>query len=50
MGFLKFHDIFRNGYTLGFCTVYDLKAGRFVMRGDERYNYHCGEGDAILMV
>jgi hypothetical protein len=39
IGFVKFTDIFQSKYTLGFCAKFDRKGGRFVLEGEEGYNY-----------
>jgi hypothetical protein len=39
IGFVKFTDIFRSKYTLGFCAKFDRKGGRFVLEGESGYNY-----------
>jgi len=36
-------DIFDKRYILGFCAMYDFVSGRFVLQGDDRYNYNRAE-------
>jgi hypothetical protein len=39
VGFVRYADIFGNHYISGFGLVFDPIGGRFVRRGDEKYNY-----------
>jgi hypothetical protein len=39
VGFVRYEDIFGGHYITGFTHVFDPISGRFVRRGDERYNY-----------
>lgn len=39
LGYVRYRDIFNVCYLLGFCAVYDFVGARFVLMGDERYNY-----------
>jgi hypothetical protein len=43
IGFVKFTDIFLSKYTLGFCAKFDRKGGRYVLEGQEGYNYQTKE-------
>jgi len=38
-GYVRYMDFFNKRYILGFCAMYDLHSGRFVLMGDDRYNY-----------
>jgi hypothetical protein len=38
-GYIRFVDIFEHRYIFGFCAMYDFRDHRFILRGDERYNY-----------
>jgi TIR domain-containing protein len=38
-GYVRYMDMFDKRYILGFCTMYDFRSGRFVLMGDDRYNY-----------
>lgn len=40
LGYLRYGDIFGRRYIVGYCAVFDFVGQRFVLRGDERYNYH----------
>jgi hypothetical protein len=39
LGYVRYLDIFGNRYITGFCAIFDPIRGRFILRGDERYNY-----------
>jgi hypothetical protein len=39
-GYVRYTDIFNKRYILGFCAMYDVVSGRFVLMGDDRYNYN----------
>jgi len=39
IGYIRYADIFADRYITGFCAVFDPIGMRFVLRGDERYNY-----------
>jgi hypothetical protein len=39
IGWVRYSDIFHNIYITGFCSVFDPLGNRFVLIGDERYNY-----------
>ena len=39
-GYVRYIDIFNKRYILGFCAMYDFLSGRFVLMGDDRYNYN----------
>jgi hypothetical protein len=39
-GYVRYMDIFNKRYILGFCAMYDVVSGRFVLMGDDRYNYN----------
>jgi hypothetical protein len=38
-GYVRYMDLFIKRYILGFCAMYDFHTGRFVLMGDDRYNY-----------
>jgi hypothetical protein len=39
IGFMRYTDIFKGKHLLGFCGKYHPPSERFVIEGDERYNY-----------
>jgi hypothetical protein len=39
IGWVRYRDIFANTYITGFCSVRDPLANRFVLSGDQQYNY-----------
>jgi len=39
LGYVRYRDIFGAQYVVGFCGIYDIVGRRFVLRGDENYNY-----------
>jgi hypothetical protein len=39
LGWIRYADIFGNRYITGFCSQLDPLANRFVLIGDEKYNY-----------
>ena len=39
LGYVRFRDILGNNYITGFCALYDFIGERFVLMGDEQYNY-----------
>jgi hypothetical protein len=39
IGFVRYSDVFGNHYRTGFCFVFDHSDDRFVLIGDENYNY-----------
>ncbi len=39
LGFVRYEDIFRNRFVLGFCLEFDRKGNRWVLSGDKDYNY-----------
>ena len=48
IGFVKFTDIFRSKYTLGFCAKFERKGGRFVLEGEEGYNYQTKQPETAI--
>ena len=40
VGRLKFGDIFKGTFEMGFCAVFNRETGSFLMQGEERYNYY----------
>jgi hypothetical protein len=45
VGYVKYRDIFNNGYTSGFSFVYYLEADRFILAGGSEYNYRRREDE-----
>ena len=39
LGFVRYEDIFRNRFVLGFCLDFERKSNRWVLSGDRDYNY-----------
>lgn len=39
IGYVRYADVFGIRYITGFCAMYDIVSGNFVLRGDDRYNY-----------
>ena len=38
-GYVRYTDIFNKRYILGWCFMYQIDSGRFILKGDDRYNY-----------
>jgi hypothetical protein len=43
LGFIRYADIFKNVYTLGFCFLFDTENNRWILAGGPEYNYCCKE-------
>jgi hypothetical protein len=39
VGRLKYRDIFNGTFEMGFCAVFNREGSRFLMEGDQKYNY-----------
>jgi hypothetical protein len=39
VGRLKYRDIFTGTFEMGFCAVFNRETSRFLIKGDEKYNY-----------
>jgi hypothetical protein len=43
-GFVRYETIFKQRYRMGFCYFYDRYSNRWILTGDENYNYLTKEG------
>lgn len=48
VGFVRYQDIFRQNFIVGFALAFDPIGGRFVRRGDADYNYYREEEAADI--
>jgi hypothetical protein len=45
-GYVRYTDIFNKRYILGWCAMYQFDSNRFILMGDDRYNYNREETQA----
>jgi hypothetical protein len=46
-GFVRYADVFKNVFRVGFCYRFDISSEKWLLLGDEDYNYHQKERDAF---
>lgn len=39
VGYVRYKDILQNRYIVGFCFMFDRNGNRWILSGDEKYNY-----------
>jgi hypothetical protein len=39
IGYIIYDDVFGNRYRRGYCAIFDIYGERFILMGDDRYNY-----------